>query len=232
MTKDDFIELEKIVRPDEKIKLRVLYDAMVSTLKDYKSHYSQANLKAWQAAENALHDFADNIRESQEKQFNTIKKVVLYIQSYYPTAVQSTIYNHCKKGILKKNTNDKFNKRDVDEYIRTHIKKNIYRDGEDLDSVRKKQILVSTEKKRYELDIIKGNYISNEEHDRQLCELLIAIKDIGENWVYEYASELIRAAQTDEWDVIKVAHEGFKKYLSRLDTDRKIEVLIEKVGQN
>lgn len=204
MNKDEFLQLEEKAAPDEKIKLRILYDAMIETLKDYKSKYSQRNLRAWQAAETALDDFANNLKaiDNAGIEFKTVKEVVTYLQSKAPLTVQSSVYNHVKKGFLKKNNNGKFSLIDVDIYATQYVKNYDQKDG--IDSGEHNKFEADARKSAAQADhweiktkILTGEYIERAAFERALARRATIFKSDLDNLARSIPGEIISQVKGD-----------------------------------
>lgn len=101
MNKDRYDKITARATEDERERMEVLYDAGVALLEAYKSDRSAANLKNWQAAEEALNRLGAELEEryfSTGPVFENLLAVEKYLQGEGYKIKKTKIYDDAKKG--------------------------------------------------------------------------------------------------------------------------------------
>jgi hypothetical protein len=232
MEKPEFLKLLEIAGDDDKIKLRILYNAKVQNMKAYNAKYSQNNLKAWQAAEKALDDFADEVSYragAGDFKFDTLKAVIEFLKGKYPDVVQSTVYSHAKKGMIQAGTDGKYTLSVVEDYAKFYLAKLDYDpDKIDLDPEHEKR-LAETKKAQAQAihwdtktKIMTGDYIEREAYERALAKRAAIFKSDLTNFARAEAGEICSILEGNAVkipDLIEHLLERFEQFLDRYAAD-------------
>lgn len=113
---------------DQRMRIRVLNQAVAETLKAYRSKYSTANLRSWRAAEKELGDYLDQIQADGEDQASdetlpNLAKVLVYLQRSGWKVAQSTLYKHQKLGFIKPDQKGRFPVKKIEAYAAAYLKR-------------------------------------------------------------------------------------------------------------
>jgi len=194
---------------EQKIKIRVLNQAVAENLRTYKSKYSIANLNAWKAAEKALEDFVGKVFLDQEgataEYFENIHRVLIHLKSQLWKISPTTLYNHRSKGLLVSDENGRFLVVDVEKYAARNLKRldGTVGDSESKDIKDKRQAEIRKAKaqaKHWEIKakVAAGLYVPREHFERQLALRASVFKSDLLSFCRSLAPDMVDMVNGDE----------------------------------
>jgi hypothetical protein len=178
--------LEKVSKEDQ-VKLRILNQAVVDTLKNYRSGYTTASLKAWKAAEKELSDFVDQLQADIEdtaagdESFPTGADVLRYLDRENWKVSQSTFYKHKKAGLIRPDERGRFLRSVVDAYAARHLQR---LDGsvagaaaeDEKRAAEVRKTLAQAEHWEIKAEVARGNYVPRDQVERDLATRAAVLK--------------------------------------------------------
>jgi hypothetical protein len=119
-------QLLEVVNEQDEIKLKVLYNGVISSLQAYQKDSTAANLKNWKSAEKSLKDFVATLSGlyiEAEKTFPNLLTVIKHLKDNGWKAGKSSIYEDKRKGKIKPREDGLFYLKDVEKYAFDHLKR-------------------------------------------------------------------------------------------------------------
>lgn len=182
------------------IESEVLYKKLIETLSEYNKTGSLEALKAYKAAKKAYNDY----QLSRQDLLKNDSEVIAFLKQEGYLRIDNhgrKIRNDIKKGLIKKQNNGYYSKKDVLEYAKWRLVK-VNNDIEGLTAEKLKlEIEIAhekAEKLRRENEILEGKYIPKEEIEKILTQRLIFLRSEYENMVHAMATNIIKLTNGDE----------------------------------
>lgn len=126
MDQQKFKTLLGMVGEEDRSKLTVLHDAVVSGLANYQAEKTSVRLTYWQKTENALDTFVNLLWSQhfqQEKTLANAQKVAAYLIDQGWKASRQTIQRHKKEGKLLPGADGSFRLSDISKYAATSLQR-------------------------------------------------------------------------------------------------------------
>jgi hypothetical protein len=240
MDKAKHEQLLKVADADAQIKLRILYNAVASGIREYGADSKAANLNNWRSAEKELDKYIGKLREKHfqgERTFPNIPAVIRYLEEQGWKISQATLYNHRKAGKLKPNSTGQFPLSVVERYI---IEANLHRidgsvaqdeaSGVDIDRKRRAEAEISeydARIKKIKAETAEGKYIERYEYERSLAQRAALLKSDIDAFIRGTADEMIRLVDGDPEktpDLIEHMLNQFQRCLGRYAEEREFAV--------
>ena len=239
-------QLLEIAAPEDQVKLKVLHNAVINCIRDYKDESTSAKLKDWRSAESALDGF---INDLWEEHFNeggatlpNILAVVTHLKSQGWKIEKSAAYKHRKEGKIRPQKNGAFRIVDVEKYAFANLKRLDGAKADPLDAVRGEKARAEADIVVYEARIKKikaeaseGKYISREIFEEELAVQAQAFRNAIQTYVHSQAEEITNLISGDVSkipDLIRLmvdrADEHFFRYADEWQTKGPLIVAISK----
>ena len=233
MDKGKFEQLLQVADTDAQIKLRILYNAVVSGIKEYGAAGTSANLNNWKSAEKELDKYIEKLWAKHfqgEQSFPNIRAVVRHLEENGYKISQSSVYNHQKAGKIKPNSKGEYTLSAVEHYI---AEANLRR----IDGTKPNDDQEQSEKSKYETDVLRlkaaqmehklevmrGSYVPKFEFERALAQRATLIKSDHDAFSRSKAGEIIALVNGDlekTPDLIEYLLDQFEQFLGRYAEDR------------
>ncbi len=184
----------------------MLYNAMVECGTAYRESHTAANLRNWQAAQDALDKFIAKIGAvDQERPLLTMADVLEYLSNDWKVT-QTTLYRHHKHGKLIPQPDGTFRIKDVEKYARTFLKQKSTGKllNEKLDELQRKKEELEVEtleirKKRETLALGKeeNRFIPREQLELDISSRSGHLKSVLNYWIQSCAAEWVQTVEGD-----------------------------------
>jgi hypothetical protein len=236
---DRFEKLLEIATEQEQIELKVLHNALIETVKAYKSNPSASNKKNWDAARIGLDEIIERYWSKyfqEEPAFKDRSEAVKYLQEQGYKVKKSKVYADAKKGLLRVqhdgrvlkvdlkayaiSTLDKVNKQDealAEQRTVTKVEKQIEKTDAQIDRL------------RFDLEREMGKYIPKGDFEMEIAARA-AVLDIGiRHWIQSFVEELIYICGGDPkaaGEIIEKGNETLDKLMNDFASTKKFQVII------
>jgi hypothetical protein len=232
--------LLEVAASDDQVKLKVLHNAVINCIRDYKDESTSAKLKDWRSAEAALDTFIDDL---WEEHFNeggetlpNLLAVVTYLDTHGWKIKKSAAYKHQKEGKIRPQKNGAFRIVDIEKYAAAFLKRT--------DSGKKQSDILESmqeERMRAEVDKIKaqarhwdlrekiaaGKYVDKDTFERELTRRAAVFKNDIESFIRSQAGEIITQTAGDPErapDLIEYLLDRTADWLDRYSGDKEFTV--------
>jgi hypothetical protein len=235
MDKEKFEQLLQVADTDAQIKLRILYNAVVSGITEYGTAGTAANLNNWKSAEKELDKYIEKLWAKHfqgERSFPNIPAVVRYLDEQGWKISQASVYNHQRAGKIKPNVKGEFPLSAVERYI---VEANLRRVdgskspmGDSADESKKSQyeteiLRVKSLQVAHAFEIKKGSYVPRDAFEHALAQRAALFKSDLEAFIRCQAGEMISLVSGSSEkipDLIDYMLDQFEKCLGRYAEDR------------
>jgi len=120
-------KLLEVATPEDQIKLKVLHNAVINCIREYKGDSTSSKLKDWKSAEGALDAFIDTLwSEHFDESGDTLPNllaVVEYLAARGWKIKKTAAYQHRKEGKIRPQKNGSFRIGDVEKYATVFLKR-------------------------------------------------------------------------------------------------------------
>jgi hypothetical protein len=238
--KMDQIKLKKLLEiatPEDQIKLKVLHNAVINCIREYKGDSTSSKLKDWKSAEGALDAFIDTLwaeHFDEEPTLPNLLGVVDYLSARGWKIKKSAAYQHHKDGKIRPQKNGAYRVSDVERYASTFLK---HLDGakmDALDTIQQEKAQAELGKlqaqtKHWELrnEIASGRYVEKDAFERELAKRAIIFRNDLENFCRTEAAGIIEMAEGNAEklpDVVEYMLDKTNVYLARYAEDKEFQL--------
>ena len=236
-------DLEKLIEdkpPEIKAKAILLFNGYVQAMGKYQGESSTANLKTWQAAEEALNQYTSEIsRDATSDNFSDIAAVLKYLQDNGWQETKTSLYRRKKQGKILPVPDGSYTKASVDKYARTFLKQTATgkRLSENTDELQRKKLeqelknlILKNERDTFNFDKDRGLFIPKEQMDIELATragiLIAGLK----HWVQTRCADWIAAVSGDNkkvGELINIMSNDIDEHINHYASSREYEVIIE-----
>ena len=232
MDKEKFEQLLAVAECDAQIKLRVLYNAVVSGVRDYGASSTAANLNNWKSAEKELDKYIEKlwVKHFQgDRVFKNLRAVCAYLTEQGWKISQASVYGHHKAGKIHADSNGHFTLQAVERYIseanlrRIDGSKPADEEPSDKSRYETEILRIKSEQMAHKLDQTKGAYVPRYAFERSLAQRAMLFKSDIEAFIRGMASEMISVSGGSPEkvpDLIEFMLDEFQKILARYAEDR------------
>lgn len=243
--------LEKLIADKPKqirAKAVLLFNGAAKSAQEYQTNATAANLRDWQAAQDALEKFAAQLAGADgvtsDKPLANLAEVLDYLKESDWKVTKTTLYRHHKEGRIAPRPDGSYSLRDVERYARTWLKqvstgKKIAEKVEELQR-RKLEIELDNlelDKKRKALNYGRetGALIPREQVENELATRA-GILDAGlKHWIQSRAAEWIRMTDGDTkkvGDLINRMNHDLDEHINTYAAPLDYQVVIEAEGES
>ncbi len=176
------------VSKEDQVKLKILHNAVLQTMKAYRDDPTTVRRRDWETAEKALADqrerleaqLAEAAADQQEwpDSFPSLRAVEAYLRAQGYQVSKSTVANHVKEGLLRRRKG-KFPRKSVERYAEV----NLARAESGLVSGEERNVKLQERKLKAEIrlkeeqarkaimenEILEGKYILRADHERNIA---------------------------------------------------------------
>lgn len=233
MDQEKIKQLLELVNEQESIKLKVLYNGVVSSLQAYQKSSTAEHLKDWKAAEKSLKDYVSSLSEmyvESEKAFPNFLAVIDHLQKTGWNCKKSSAYNHKKEGKIKPRADGLFYISDVEKYALAHLKRKDGQKAGDLND-QLQEAKLRAEIKKTEAQAIHweiraksatGEYVRKDFIDNELAARASIFKTDLENFFRSQSAAMVdvaAGAQERVPDFIEYCLAQIEKLLARYSAE-------------
>ncbi|MDD5414630.1 MAG: hypothetical protein PHH96_07390 [Smithellaceae bacterium] len=233
MDQNKLKKLLEIASPEDQIKLKVLHNAVINCIREYKDYSTSSKLKDWKSAEGALDAFIDTLwaeHFDEDATLPNLLAVVDYLTAHGWKIKKSAAYQHHKDGKLRPQKNGAYRISDVEKYASTFLKRldGITRD--DLGTIQQEKAKAELDKLRAQTkhwvlrnEIASGRYVEKDAFEWELAKRAIVFRNDLENFCRIEAAGIIALAEgnADKLpDIIEYMLDRTNVFLSRYAEDK------------
>jgi hypothetical protein len=225
-------KLLEVADQQDQVKLKILYNAVINCMRDYKDDPTSLKMKDWKTAESSLETFIATLWRGHfddEPTLSNALAIVEYLSGKGWKIKKSTAYQHIKEGKLRAKKDGYFSISDVERYAAAFLKR---KDGKTDDLVN----AIQQEKSRAEVDKLKaqadhwtlktqvarGMYVEKAALERELAMRAAVFKSDQENFIHARAGEIVQIVIGDPEkipDLIEFMLDAFANFLDRYAGD-------------
>ena len=223
--KMDLKKLNKLLEtasPEDQIKLKVLHNAVVNCIREYKGDSTSSKLKHWKSAEGALDAFIDALwaeHFNEEPTLPNLLVVVDYLSSRGWKIKKSAAYQHQKDGKLRPQKNGAYRISDVEKYATNFLKRLDGVKADELDAMQQEKLRAEVDKLKAQAEhwtmkakVFSGSYVEKELFEKELAKRASVFRSDLENFSRTAAAGIIAVVSGDplkvpdliEWLLAKV----------------------------
>lgn len=242
--KMDKVRLDKLIEAaddQDKITLKVLYNAVVTNLTAYNSQKTSARLKDWRHAESAL---LKAVSELESKYFPgdnplpNLLAVVDWLKHHGWKVSKSKVYADAKTGRIAATPDGTYSIKSVEKYAGNYLRQKgaVGKRDETLNSIAEQKAKAEADKLRSQADmaaiklrIAQGQYVDKEYFDRELAKRAAVFRNDLETFCRSRSAEIIAFVEGDSNkapDLIQYLIEHIEEFLGRYAEDREFQVPI------
>lgn len=240
MTKDELETLVADKSPEVRVKGAVLYNARAATLSAYNQDRSVANLRNYEAAEEALQRFrAEQGGGVTGDHFDNLAAVLEYLKAEGWKTARQSLYRHHGQGKILQDSDGKYSRRIVERYAKTFLKKTATgkRVVEETDELQRKKLIkeidrltLGVERDQFALEKERGLYIRREEMEIELAGRAGILVAGLKHWVQSRAAEWISAVAGDmkrTGELINLMTRDVDEHINHYAASREYDIVIE-----
>jgi hypothetical protein len=226
-------KLLEVADQQDQVKLKILYNAVINCMRDYKDDPTSLKMKDWKTAESSLETFIDTLWRGHfddEPTLSNALAIVEYLSGKGWKIKKSTAYQHIKEGKLRTRQDGCFNVGDVEKYAATFLKR---LDGgkvnKELERMQQERSQAETDKVKAQAEhwtlktqIAKGMYVEKDAFERALAMRAAVFKSDQENFIHARAGEIVQIVAGNPEkipDLIEFMLEAFANFLDRYAGD-------------
>jgi len=240
--KMDKARLDKLIEAaddQDKITLKVLYNAVVTNLTAYNSEKTSARLKDWRQAESAL---LKSISDMESKYFPAdrplpnLLAVADWLKHHGWKVSKSKLYADAKTGKIIPDSDGAYPIRSVEKYAGQHLRQKgaLGKRDEALSSIAEQKARAEADKLRSQADmaaiklkIAQGQYVEKEYFDRELAKRAAFFRNDLETFCRSRSSAIIAFVEGDHNkapDLIQYLLECMEEFFGRYVENREFSV--------
>jgi hypothetical protein len=207
MDQEKIKSLLEVADQQDQVKLKVLHDAVIKCLKDYKAESTSARLNDWQKAEGALEAFVTELSGKHfqdEKSFPNIPAVVDHLSAQGWKVKKSAVYNHKREGKISPQSDGSFRLTDVERYAETYLKRKDGSESGKLDKLQRDKLVAEIEKTKAQTEhwvnrarASSNAFIPKERHERDLARRAAVFRSDLETCARSEASDIVSLVSGD-----------------------------------
>ena len=236
-------EIEKILKasgPEDQLKLKVLYNAVIKGIQDYNAEPTAAKLRDWKSAEKELEEFARELNEKQnpsERTFRNLQSVLTYLTESGYKISQSKIYQDRDEGKIRPQKNGNYTLKAVEKYASLFAKRLDGSTSGDDEQLQKERLQAETKKAKAQAKhweqktkIAAGQYVPKESFERELAARASIFKTDLENFCRSEAVGIISIVTGDQNkapDLIDRMLTRVEHFLNRYSDGAQFKAMIE-----
>jgi len=237
MNQDKLKQLIDAADPQDKIKIKVLHNAVIKGIKAYQDDPTAAKLKAWKAAEAALNEYMKSMEpDSADRSLPNALSVVDYLSKNGWKIKKSTAYKHIQEKKLRPNRDGRYTITEIERYAAAYLKR---KDGIDqeltpLDTIQQEKLRAETDKMKAQAEhwqirakAAKGQYVDKGYFDQELARRAAIFRADLEGFVRSKSSDITALVQGDPLLIprlIDYMQSEVETVLARYSEDLPIEV--------
>lgn len=242
LTHDAVQELIKNQPPEIRTKGMLLYNGYTSSARMYNDSATAANLRSWQAAEEALAAFVDTLDRraaTEAEQFANLAEVLGYLRDAGWKATKASLYRHKDEGKIRPRPTGAYHLADVEKYARTFLKqqatgKRIQERVDDLQRKKLEKELQNLEleisRKTFAFDRDQGKYIPKELMDIELAGRAGILEAGLKHWIQSHAADWIRMSEGNTkkaGELIQFMNHSIDEHINEYASVREYRVIID-----
>jgi hypothetical protein len=246
MDQEKLHKLLEIADKQDQLKMKVLHNAVVKCIEDYRKDPTTARLKSWNAAESALEQFIDDLWGKHfhvEETLPNLLAVTSYLSDKGWKVGKSTVYNHKRDGKIRARKDGKFLVIDVENYAKANLEP---RDGNTensgaIDEMQLKKLRAETEKaaasariSTVKANVLQGLYVPREAFEQELAKRAAIFKNDIESFIRSQAMGMVHLVGGDAAkvpDLIEYMQDQAEGWLNRYAEEREFTIP-QAVGDN
>lgn len=209
--KMDQTKLKKLLEaatPEDQIKLKVLHNAVITCIREYKGDSTSSKLKDWKAAEGALDGFFDTLwAEHFQEGGDTLPNllaVVEYLSARGWKVKKSAAYQHHKDGKIRPQKGGAFRIADVEKYATNFLKRLDGVKADLLDTIQQEKARAEADKLKAQAEhwqiktaIARGLYVEKDAFERELARRAAVFRSDIEVFIRAQAVGIINLVAGD-----------------------------------
>jgi hypothetical protein len=243
----DTAQINKLLKKaakEEQIQLKILSNAVITTMKKYKDDSTATRYKDWQTADAALNEYISRLEGQyypQEQTFPNLLTVLAHLENTGWQISRAGLYKHRKEGKLSPQKDGIYRLKDVEKYAKTWLRlkstgKKLREEQEDLQRKKLEREIEKLEEEiarnRYKREIEEGKYILRERLEMELAARA-AVLDAGlEHMNQSKAVEWINIVDGDKKkarELIAALSVAKNELLNQYATTQEFQVVLEGV---
>lgn len=238
MDQNKLKKLLEVATPEDQIKLKVLHNAVINCIREYKGDSTSSKLKDWKSAEGALDAFIDTLwSEHFDESGDTLPNllaVVEYLAARGWKIKKTAAYQHRKEGKIRPQKNGSFRIGDVEKYATVFLKRLDGIKENLLDTIQHERIQAEVSKLKAQArhwdmkaSILEGSYVEKGSFELALVKRLLIFKNDIETFIYSQANGIINLVSGDSSkapDLIEYMLDQAANWLDRYADDREFQV--------
>lgn len=232
-------KLLEVADQQDQVKLKILYNAVINCMRDYKDDPTSLKMKDWKTAESSLDAFIDMLWRGHFDNEPTLPNalaVVEYLSGKGWKIKKSTAYQHIKEGKLRARKDDHFSVSDVERYAVAFLKRKDGKSDDLINAIQQEKLQAELDKTRAQAEhwtlktqITRGMYVEKAALERELAMRAVVFKSDQENFIHARAGEIVQIVAGDPEkipDLIEFMLEAFANFLDRYAGDGSFSVPI------
>lgn len=241
MKKEDLEKLIADKPPEIKAKAVLLFNGVAQGMVNYQTDSSTANLKNWQAAEEALGAYIAEISRGTtgDSLLNTAA-VLDYLQENGWKITKTSLYRHQSQGKLLSGPDGSYTKASVKKYAMTFLKqtatgKRVSEAADELQQKKLKQDIqlqaIKIERETFSYAKEQGLFIPRDQMEIELATRAGILVAGLKHWVQSNAADWIATMSGDTkkvGELINLMNKDVDEHINNYASSREYEVIIEK----
>lgn len=208
MDQNKLKKLLEVATPEDQIKLKVLHNAIINCIREYKGDSTSSKLKDWKSAEGALDAFIDTLWEEHfDESGNTLPNLLAvteYLSARGWKIKKSAAYQHHKDGKIRPQKNGAYRIADVEKYATTFLKRLDGVKADLLDTIQQEKSQAEVDKLKAQAEhwqiktaIARGLYVKKDAFERELARRAAVFRADIENFIRAQAVGIINLVSGD-----------------------------------
>jgi hypothetical protein len=245
MDQEKIKRLLDVADQQDQIKLKVLHNAVVKCIKDYRTDSTSARLNDWQKAEGALETFVVDLwgkHFEDEKSLSNILAVVDYLSGQGWKVHKSAVYNHKKEGRIRPQPDGTFRIVDVERYAETYLRRKDGGESGKLDKLQQEKLVAEIDKTKAQArhwtmkaETFSGAYVPKELFEMELAKRAAIFRNDLDTFASAEAGGIVSLAAGDAGkipDVIEFMISRFEEFLVRYSEEKQFKVPLPPADPN
>lgn len=244
------MDIERVIArasESDKVKLVTFHNAVIICAKAYREDPTEAKLRNWRAAEQALDAEISRVAPADTRQSEDLAddhfphKLAAweYLRDSGWQIGRSQFYEHCKQGRLPRK-DGRYLRADVDRYAENHCKleatgekvnETLARQAEEKSTTELEREKVRLERERHELAVRQGKVVEREAVEQMIVGRAVAMLSHLKAMVQMKAGDWIAAVDGDQSrarELIDIVQTGIEEHIAVFARDIEFEVIFEK----
>ncbi len=230
-------KLLEVASPEDQIKLKVLHNAVVNCIREYKGDSTSSKLKDWKSAEGALDAFIDTLwaeHFDEDPTLPNLLAVVEYLTARGWKIKKSAAYQHHNDGKIRPQKNGAYRVSDVEKYASTFLKRLDGAKMDALDTIQQEKAQAETDKLKAQAEhwqirtqTLKGVYVEREAFERELAKRAAVFRNDLEGFCRSEAAGIINLVAGDSGkasDLIAYLQDRMEEFLGRYAEEREFKL--------